>query len=60
VHGSVATAQNQAAFWKYGLLNHALQLAFSHDGDIQIRTEVSKSVETCRSQSRANVLLCRP
>lgn len=41
VSGSAGLAQNQTAFWKTGLLYHALQLSFSHGVEIQIRAEVS-------------------
>ena len=38
--GSAGTLQNQSAFWQYGLLFHALQLAFSHNTQAQIKAEV--------------------
>jgi hypothetical protein len=38
--GSVGTMQNQAAIWKHGLLYNALQLAFSHSSEVQIKAEV--------------------
>lgn len=41
VDGAVGTAQNQSAFFHHGLLFHALQLAFSHDAEIPIKSEVS-------------------
>lgn len=41
VAGAVGTAQNQAAFFHHGLLFHALQLAFSRDAEIPIKSEVS-------------------
>ncbi len=41
VPGAVGTTQNQAAFWHQNLLYHALQLAFSHNTEIQIKAEVS-------------------
>lgn len=40
VSGSVGLVQNQTAFWKSGLLYHALQLAFYRGVEAQIRAEV--------------------
>ena len=41
VQGAAGTVQNQAEFWRHGVLYHALQLAFNLNFDIQIRAEVS-------------------
>lgn len=38
--GAVGTVQNQAEFWRHGLLYHALQLAFNGTFEVQIRAEV--------------------
>jgi len=46
VPGAIGTAQNQAAFWQHKLLYHALQLAFSHGGEVQIKAEVSRLPDT--------------
>lgn len=40
VPGALGTVQNQDAFWHHGLLYHALQLAFGHDTEIQIKAQV--------------------
>ena len=40
VPGSGSLPQNQVAFFKHGVLYHALQLAFAHDVTMQIRAEV--------------------
>ena len=40
VSGAVGTPQNQAAFFQHGVLYHALQLAFSRDVEVQIKSEV--------------------
>lgn len=39
--GAVGTAQNQAAFWQHGVLYHALQLAFSPEAEVPIKSEVN-------------------
>ncbi len=41
VPGATGTTQNQAEFWRHGVLYHALQLAFNKSLEVQIRAEVS-------------------
>ena len=43
VPGASGTAQNQAEFWRHGVLFHALQLAFNSSFEKEIRAEVSYS-----------------
>lgn len=38
--GATGLSQNQFAFWKYGVLSGALQLAFNQDAQLQIQAEV--------------------
>ncbi|KAI0182146.1 p115 like vesicle tethering protein [Hypoxylon sp. FL1284] len=51
VPGAVGTSQNQAAFWKHGVLYHALQLAFTHHAEMSIRAE---ALTTCADIIRGN------
>lgn len=44
IGGSPGSAQNQKAFWKQGLANNVLQLAFDRDSHIQIKAEASSSI----------------
>ncbi|CAK7267454.1 Vesicle-mediated ER to Golgi transport protein [Sporothrix epigloea] len=54
VQGAAGTAQNQAEFWRHGVLYHALQLAFNDAFQIQIRAE---ALTTCAAVIRGNATL---
>jgi intracellular protein transport protein USO1 len=51
VRGAVGTVQNQAAFFQHRLLHHALQLAFHHKTELQIKAE---ALITCSDIIRGN------
>jgi hypothetical protein len=40
VEGGVGTQANQVSFGQFGILNHVVQLAFSHSTEMQIKAEV--------------------
>ncbi|CAK7229073.1 Vesicle-mediated ER to Golgi transport protein [Sporothrix bragantina] len=54
VQGAAGTVQNQAEFWRHGVLYHALQLAFNRTFEIQIRAE---ALTTCAAIIRGNATL---
>ncbi|OAA59670.1 Vesicle tethering protein p115-like protein [Niveomyces insectorum RCEF 264] len=54
VPGAASTVQNQAEFWRHGVLYHALQLSFSHVFEIPIRAE---ALTTCAAIIRGNPTL---
>ncbi|KAK5997388.1 Intracellular protein transport protein USO1 [Cladobotryum mycophilum] len=52
--GSIGTSQNQHAFWRNGLSYLVLQLAFSHELEVQIKAE---AMVTCGDMIRNNATL---
>lgn len=51
VRGAVGTIQNQTMFWQHHVLEHALQLAFSHDAEFPIKAEVRTSLTVYKVKS---------